>query len=86
MYWMKAKTARQYPAAFQKVNILLVAIGSSLTRKQCILAYITDLHLFVTLSIARIILSDHRVVAAYPQQLTHLASNEPFKKGPRLWV
>jgi len=29
MYWMKAKTAQQYPAAFQK----------------CILAYITDLHL-----------------------------------------
>jgi acyl-CoA thioesterase II len=29
MYWMKAETAKQYPAAFQK----------------CILAYITDLHL-----------------------------------------
>jgi len=29
MHWMKAKTAKQYPAAFQK----------------CILAYITDLHL-----------------------------------------
>jgi len=32
MYWMKAKTAQRYPAAFQK----------------CVLAYISDLHLYTT--------------------------------------
>jgi acyl-CoA thioesterase len=48
-YWMKTKTARQHQAAFQKVSILLVAIGPPLTRSQCILAYISDTHLYATL-------------------------------------
>jgi hypothetical protein len=46
---MKAKTTRQYPAAFQKVSLHHLAVDLSLIREQCILAYISDLHLYATL-------------------------------------
>jgi hypothetical protein len=83
MYWVKTKTARQHPAAFQKVRILLVAIGLLLTRRQCILAYISDTHLYAILGIALPISSDFGVIVAYRQRLTHLASNE-YQVGLRL--
>lgn len=50
-YWMKTKTARPHHAALQKVSILLVAISPPLTWQQCILAYISDTHLYATLNI-----------------------------------
>jgi hypothetical protein len=49
---MKAKTSRQYPDAFQKVSVQRLAIGLSLICEQCILAYISDLHLYATLRLA----------------------------------
>ena len=49
MYWMKAKTMRQYSAAFQKVSVHRLAIDLSLIHEQCILAYISDRHLYATL-------------------------------------
>jgi hypothetical protein len=59
MYWMKAKTTRQYSAAFQKASILLFAIGISLIRDQCILGYISDVNLCATLSIPIAISPDY---------------------------
>ena len=52
MYWMKAKTSRQYSDAFQKVCVQHLAIDLSLICEQCILAYISDLHLYATLRLA----------------------------------
>ena len=49
MYWMKAETTGQYSAAFQKVSVHRLAIDLSLIREQCILAYISDIHLYATL-------------------------------------
>ena len=61
MYWMKAKTTRQYSAAFQKASILLFAIDMSLIRDrdQCILGYISDVNLYATLSIPIAISPDY---------------------------
>lgn len=51
MYWMKAKTTRQYSAAFHKASVLLLVIGLSLIRDQCILGYMSDVNLYGTLEI-----------------------------------
>lgn len=82
---MKVKTARQHPAAFQKVSILLIATALPLTRQQCILAYISDTHLYAALSPFPIS-PDIGIIVAYQRQLTHLASNEPDRMGLRLWA
>jgi hypothetical protein len=78
---MKAKTAQQHPATFQKVCVLLIAVCLPLTQQQCILAYISDTHLYVTLIIAFPISTDFGVIVAYQQQLTHPVSNESDQVG-----
>lgn len=87
MYWMKAKTTRQYPAAFQKVSIHHLAIDLSLIREQCILAYISDLHLYATLRLAVAITHDFDItvcsltVAATTSHLKRSLSNGPSALG-----
>jgi len=87
MYWMKAKTTRQYPAAFQKVSAHQLAIDLSLIREQCILAYISDLHLYATLRLAVAITSGFDItvcslsVAMNTSRLKRSLSNGPSALG-----
>ena len=84
MYWMKARTARQYPAAFQKVDIPLVAIHPSLNSRAVYIG-VHQRPLFVC---------DHEylchifpdfacVIVAYLQRPTRLALSEPHEMGHR---
>lgn len=86
MYWMKAETTRQYSAAFQKVSVRRLAIDLSLIREQCILAYISDLHLYaVRFPVA--ITPDFNItvcslsVAANTSRLKRSISNGPSALG-----
>ena len=80
---MKAKTAaQQHPTAFQKVCILLVAIVPPLTQQQCILAYMSDTHLYATLTIAFPISPDFGVACSLSASIntSHLKRIRP--SGP----
>lgn len=47
MYWLKTRENDDWEGSFQKVSILQYRISTILSSLQCILAYISDLHLCV---------------------------------------
>ena len=87
MYWMKAKTSRQYSDAFQKVSVQRLAIDPFLICEQCILAYISDLHLYATLRLAVAITPNFDItlcsisVAVNTSRLKRGRSNGPSSLG-----
>jgi acyl-CoA thioesterase 8 len=61
MYWMKARNIPQYEGPFQKVSVSMKFTGNFVHSWafQCILAYISDLHLYLSPALASALCADN---------------------------